>query len=98
MVTPVWKNPGKHPLFANWAYVHVCRYRGWGGTSEKRWKQGFTSLEKLKLKEVKSEMMTGGSTMHLVLEIKFIISEFWCSATCIHSVTGSSCIALSNHT
>jgi len=36
MVTPVWKNPGEHLLFANWAYVHVCRYRGWGGTSERR--------------------------------------------------------------
>jgi len=30
-----------------------------------------------KLKEVKSKMMTGGATMHLVLEFKFILSEFW---------------------
>ena len=38
--------------FANWAYVHTCGYRGWGGISERRGKQG-------SLKRNPSEMMTG---------------------------------------
>ena len=70
MVTPVWKNPGEHLLFANWAYVHVCRFRGCGEGQVK----GVGSRVHLKeIKEGKSEMMAGGAKMNFVSEITYIL-------------------------
>ena len=50
----------------------MCTCVGTGG-GEGQVKGGGSRVHLGKLKEVKSKMMTGGATMHLVLEIKFIL-------------------------